>query len=319
MSIPLVSICCLAYNHELFIRQCLDGFIMQHGVEFEVLIHDDASNDETSNIIKEYEKKYPNIIKPIYQTENQYSKGVKPTFHFNIPRAKGKYIALCEGDDYWTDPYKLQKQVDFLEANPEFVVCSHNAKIVDSNNHLIKKHKVSIFEDRIYTEDDLKNGAFLLTLTMCFRNVIRDFPKEMKKVHNADTFLISLLGNYGKGMFLSNIKPAVYRLHNNNVWGNLDDHVKIKHHINTFKHIKIFYKRKNDIQMVNYSRDYIKYKSKELMWLSVDNKSFRLYIYSLFEYVKNSYSTIDLKDIKSIIKSCFLLIRSIISLKEINE
>ncbi|HHX61228.1 MAG TPA: glycosyltransferase [Epulopiscium sp.] len=105
---PLVSICCLAYNHEKFIRQALDGFIMQESnFPIEVLIHDDASTDDTANIIREYEKKYPEIIKPIYQTENQYSKGVGISVTYNFPRAKGKYIAMCEGDDYWTDPYYL--------------------------------------------------------------------------------------------------------------------------------------------------------------------------------------------------------------------
>ena len=105
---PLLSICCVTYNHESFISQCLDGFLMQQtDFPFEILIHDDASADGTANIIMEYEAKYPDLIKPIYQTENQFSKGIKISVTFNFPRAKGKYIALCEGDDYWTDPLKF--------------------------------------------------------------------------------------------------------------------------------------------------------------------------------------------------------------------
>ena len=97
--------------------QCLDGFMMQQtNFAFEVLIHDDASTDGTTEIIKEYEAKYPEIIKPIYEEENQWVKGRRGSAVFNFPRAKGKYIAMCEGDDYWTDPLKLQKQVDFLES-----------------------------------------------------------------------------------------------------------------------------------------------------------------------------------------------------------
>src|SRR5690606_7564710 len=125
-STPLVSISCITYNHAPYIRQCLDGLVMQQcNFTFEVLIHDDASTDDTQEIIKEYQKKYPEIIKPIFQDENQYSIGIRGIMpRFNYPRAQGKYIALCEGDDYWTDPLKLQKQVDFLEANPEYsLVC----------------------------------------------------------------------------------------------------------------------------------------------------------------------------------------------------
>ena len=121
---PMVSICTLTYNQAPYIRQCLEGLLMQKtDFLFEILIHDDASTDGTVAIIQEYEKKYPSIIKPIYQKENQYSKRVNISCTFQYPRAKGKYIALCEGDDYWTDPLKLQKQVDFLENNHEYGMC----------------------------------------------------------------------------------------------------------------------------------------------------------------------------------------------------
>lgn len=115
----MVSVLCTAYNHEKYIRHCLDGFVMQKtNFRFEVLINDDASPDNTAAIIREYEEKYPEIIKPIYQTENQYSKGISINKQILTPKAQGKYIAICEGDDYWTDPLKLQKQVDALESHP---------------------------------------------------------------------------------------------------------------------------------------------------------------------------------------------------------
>ena len=107
----MVSVICNTYNHEKYIKSALDGFVMQKtNFEYEVLIHDDASTDSTADIIREYEKKYPDIIKPIYQSENQYSKKVPISKTYQYSRAKGKYIAICEGDDYWTDPFKLQKQ-----------------------------------------------------------------------------------------------------------------------------------------------------------------------------------------------------------------
>jgi glycosyltransferase involved in cell wall biosynthesis len=124
---PLVSIACITYNQAAFIREAIEGFLMQKtNFCFEIIIHDDASTDGTDQIIREYELQYPDLIFPIYQTENQYSKGVRRFLAtFLLPQAKGKYIAFCEGDDYWIDQYKLQKQVDFLEANPEYgLVCT---------------------------------------------------------------------------------------------------------------------------------------------------------------------------------------------------
>ena len=115
-----VSVICLAYNHEKYIRKCLDGFVMQKtNFKFEALVHDDASTDKTAEIIREYEEKYPDIIKPVYQTENQHSKKISIFTTFLAPNARGEYLAWCEGDDCWTDPGKLQKQVDFLDAHPD--------------------------------------------------------------------------------------------------------------------------------------------------------------------------------------------------------
>lgn len=119
--IPLVSINCITYNHCKYIRDAIEGFLMQRtNFPVEILIHDDASTDGTAEIIREYEKQYPNIIRPLYEEENQWVKGRRGSMVFNFPRALGKYIAFCEGDDYWTDPYKLQKQVDFLESHPDY-------------------------------------------------------------------------------------------------------------------------------------------------------------------------------------------------------
>lgn len=142
----MVSISCLTYNHALFIRSALDGFLKQRtSFSFEVLIHDDASTDGTDEIIREYVKKYPGVIKPLYEQENQWVKGRRGSMVFNIPRAKGKYIAYCDGDDCWTDPYKLQKQVDFLEANPEYGLVHTDNSVSEVNSgrviESLKKHK----------------------------------------------------------------------------------------------------------------------------------------------------------------------------------
>ncbi len=150
-----VSVFCLVYNHENYLRQCLDGFVNQKcNFKYEVLIHDDASTDNSANIIREYEKKYPNIIKPIYQTENQYSKGVKIAKIYQYPRAKGEYIAWCEGDDYWTDENKLQKQVDFLDANSDYSACTHCSYFHDLSAN-IQILTPNIEQDRDYTAGEI--------------------------------------------------------------------------------------------------------------------------------------------------------------------
>ena len=127
----MVSVSCITFNHEPYIARALDSFLMQKtNFPFEILIYDDASTDRTQEIIREYEKRYPGIIKPYYQTENQYSKGkYNVEGFFNYPRAAGKYIAMCDGDDYWTDEHKLQLQVDYMEAHPECAMCLHAARI----------------------------------------------------------------------------------------------------------------------------------------------------------------------------------------------
>ena len=126
----LVSICCLAYNHEKYLRDTLEGFLMQK-VDFpiEILINDDASTDHTAEIMREYEAKYPGLIRAFYQPVNLYSQGKDLCLEVLYPQARGKYIALCEGDDYWTHPNKLQRQVDFLEAHPEYSACVHDTML----------------------------------------------------------------------------------------------------------------------------------------------------------------------------------------------
>ena len=132
-----VSVVCNAYNHEKYIRSALEGFAMQKtSFPFEVLVHDDASTDRTAEIIREYEIKYPDIIKPIYSTENQYSKNDGSLSQIQNGRVQGKYIALCEGDDYWTDPLKLQKQYDLLESHPEIDICATAAK-TEKNGEIV--------------------------------------------------------------------------------------------------------------------------------------------------------------------------------------
>jgi len=201
----------------------MDGFIMQKtNFPFEILIHDDASTDATASIIKEYEKKYPDIIRAVYQAENQYSKGINPGIEHLFPNAKGKYIALCEGDDYWTDPYKLQKQVDFLETHLEHNLCSHRFKIYDED---LKGWAEAIPQPLM---PDSANGVefdfrkmlevwHAQTMTMLFRRDALDSFDMLQYPNFCDFHLCYHLLKGKKGYCL-NIDAAVYRLHGGGVF-----------------------------------------------------------------------------------------------------
>lgn len=129
-----VSVVCLVYNHDKYLRKCLDGFVMQKAdFLYEVLIHDDASTDSSAEIIGEYAKRYPEIFRPIYQKENQYSKHVNIYKEFILSEIRGKYVALCEGDDYWCDPCKLQKQYWAMEKNPNCAIALHKVRRIYEN------------------------------------------------------------------------------------------------------------------------------------------------------------------------------------------
>lgn len=212
---PLVSIVCESYNHESYLRQCLEGFVMQKtDFSFEILIHDDASIDKSVDIIREYEYKYPNLLKPIYQIENQYSKGVKIWSEIQFPRALGKYIAICEGDDYWIDPQKLQKQVDYLESHPECTLCFHNTYITDER----KEAEFSLFasiENRDYAPHELLNSLLTQTSSCVFRTTLAEsFRISFGKCRMAfcDTPLVLLCAKYGSVHGMKDVM-SVYRRH----------------------------------------------------------------------------------------------------------
>jgi glycosyltransferase involved in cell wall biosynthesis len=169
--------------------------------DVEILVHDDASDDSTREIIEEYAAQFPDKIFPIVQQENQYRKGVRGIMaRFNFPRARGKYIALCEGDDYWTDPYKLQKQVDFLEKNPEYVLCFHRANVLKNGKILpdpLEERYNRINHFPLSKLDLLQQSNFIQTHSVVFRNRVSEFPPEFKNSPAGDLLLYIELANHG--------------------------------------------------------------------------------------------------------------------------
>jgi glycosyltransferase involved in cell wall biosynthesis len=233
---PLVSIVCLTYNHERYIAQAIEGFVMQKtDFDYEIIIHDDASQDGTAEIIKKYENKYPQLIKPIYQKENQASKERGRVTRLAFAEAQGKYIALCEGDDYWTDPLKLQKQVDFLEENPEYTLTCHRYKIYNSTTKEYSpdfEHK--FFEDKkSNVEINLEtffNHWITITLSIVFRAKALEINEFKKYKYFMDIYLYYHLLLKGKGYAFNDIM-GVYNKHEGSIWSSLNDRKKQRSHI----------------------------------------------------------------------------------------
>ena len=241
---PLVSICCITYNHEKFLEDALEGFLIQKTeFPFEILIHDDASTDQTAKIIREYEAKYPNLIKPVYQTKNQFSKGIKPNLAYNFPRATGKYIALCEGDDFWTDPYKLQKQVNFLEANHEFSGSFHETQQIFEDGRLGKIYGRDANEI-LATEDTISALSPFHTSSFIFKNILKEWPEWINEVMSADMALFSIISSFGLLKKIPELM-SVYRKHNegitntNTAINNFHQHrIELMNYLNKFHNYK---------------------------------------------------------------------------------
>lgn len=206
----IVSVMCCTYNQEKYIRQCLDGFINQKTTfSFEVIVHDDASTDETPAIIKEYEEKYPDIIRGVYQKTNQFSINPKRINTFVYPLIKGKYVAFCEGDDYWCDSRKLQKQYEIMEKNPDCSLCAHKVEKIHEDGSEMDQYLETVdfkpgmisgekYIEGIYLKSD---NAFQTTSFFIKREVLFSVPKEMN-----DSF------------FVGDIPILLWAAHNGNIF-----------------------------------------------------------------------------------------------------
>lgn len=197
-----VSVLCITYNHEKSIGTAIEGFLSQKiNVPYEIIIGEDCSTDNTASIIKVYHKKHPEIIKPIYRKKNiGYMNNFVDTFN----NCNGEYIALCEGDDYWIDDRKLKKQIDFLERNKDFSLCSHAVKTVFENviakDPFVTPLKISSFQDI------LDHGHFIPTLSIVFkRSALERLPQWFNELWVSDIPLIMLLTLNGKNYYFNDI------------------------------------------------------------------------------------------------------------------
>ncbi|WP_144605240.1 glycosyltransferase [Algoriphagus algorifonticola] len=255
ISDPLVSVSCLSFNHANYIRQCFEGILAQKtNFPFEIVVYDDASTDGTIEIIQEYIHKYPDLFNVFFQKENQYSKGVRGIApRFNFPRCRGKYIAFCEGDDFWIDPDKLQKQVDFLEENQDFTICCTNYSEVDQDGKLLKENIWDGFRlSPVITHEMILEHYKPKILTSMFRKSAfkNGFPNIFSQTFNTDNFLCAIATENGPAGFL-NFNSGCYRVHNQGVWSGKSEIRQFEMQLDTFFKMKGYFKNQKQQRSID--------------------------------------------------------------------
>ncbi|HIO03830.1 MAG TPA: glycosyltransferase family 2 protein [Alphaproteobacteria bacterium] len=209
---PIISILCHTYNHRDYIEDALRGFLTQKTTfPFEVILHDDASTDGTTEIIKEYEERYPRILKPVIQKNNKYSKGVKPTL-LSFPHAKGNYIAMCEGDDFWFSDDKLQKQFDLATKNPNIYIFFHPSILFIKNKNKGIINDYGHQEKVIETSALIKKGGGVMPTAslMIHRSIFENLPEWFRAAPVGDYYFQVIASK--NGAFYSCNPDSVYRL-----------------------------------------------------------------------------------------------------------
>ncbi|QKJ64804.1 glycosyltransferase [Flavobacterium sp. M31R6] len=233
---PTISVCMITYGHEKYIREAIEGVLMQEcDFEIELILANDCSPDSTDEVIQDILKNHPrkSWIKYFNHEKNI---GMMPNFIDAFKKSEGKYVALCEGDDYWTDSLKLQKQVDFLEVNPEYTICFHKVNILQEG--IVKEDIITVKVPETTTINDLAKGNYIHTCSVVFKNnLFEKFPKYFEKSPVGDYFLHMLNARYGKIKHLDEFM-GVYRLHDSSVWSSQDNSKREKIWIHFLKNIK---------------------------------------------------------------------------------
>lgn len=227
---PRVSILCSTYRHVAYLEHAINGYLAQRTTfPFEILIRDDASDDGTTEIVREYATRYPNIIRAFIESKNRFAETV--SFPILAPESRGEYLVTAAGDDYWTDVGKLSRQVAILDTQPRAVACFHDAWTLDQES--LDLSPANMIRRSVSARKWIRNPSLPIQ-TLMFRNVVRALPGYAPRVLNVDTFLQALLANIGGAVYDNHIKPSVYRIHSGGAWSGLDKQQRAPYSAETF-------------------------------------------------------------------------------------
>lgn len=303
-----VSVYCFAYNHEKYIRKTLEGFVNQKtDFKYEVIVHDDASTDNTAQIIKEFEEKYPDIIQGIYQQENQYSKKVSILRTFILPKLKGEYIAVCEGDDYWTDENKLQLQSDVLDNDQTCVMVSHNTRRITEDENfidlMVQDKESGYCEPKEFINKNNKNPH--LSSLMYRRILVDEIRPDFFKKTTGDNALRCWALTKGKIYYIDKVMSA-YRVNTPGSWTQRVAQQPEKQRENSLKNIEFLnaYNEYTEYKFDEYVQKAVLFRQLTISAIDGDYKKaydiskklslgfkirFKYKIYSLFPFIRKIF------------------------------
>lgn len=225
---PMLSIACVTFNHAAFIGKCLEGFLRQKTTfPVEIIIHDDASTDGTADILRQYEAQYPRLIQTVIQTENQLSKIGGRIVLNATDKARGELIAYCEGDDVWTDEFKLQVQAEYLRDNVDCAGCFHRTRRIGAEDQLLQEDYFIASQDKYDFKDCLTSlGSAYASCSLVFRNKILNNPPDWFTRRLSDMFLELRIAQFGKIGYIDR-NMADYRRHSGGNWSRLNVHSQV--------------------------------------------------------------------------------------------
>lgn len=302
----VVSIIVCTYNQERYIAQTLDSILMQHcDFDVEVLVGEDCGTDNTRRICEEYAQKYPQVK----LLDRPHNLGKQRNFFDALCQARGKYVSMCDGDDYWQDELMLQKEVDYLESHPECVIAYHDSIMVDGEGNVISETEVGENRRCDFSSDELVRGRNISNRTICFRNIV-DFSKiDITGVYNEDTFVYAIVGQYGCGHFMEGLKPSVYRILGGSIWNAQGEIKRAFWAMGTMKAIWKYYKSQKHKVYAPYFMDKYFQANDKYMFLACQSHdkraAWRSFCISLKGIRRRRYLSSLIISLKSLIKCLF--------------